>query len=405
MNALKRFRRDCKGSVAIIFALAIVPVVAAIGAAFDFARGVQKRDELQALIDSALLSVSRSSVTMSDDQVAAKIRAYILSIGYPAGELGTVTISRNGQTLSAKATAKVPTTVMKMAGIKELNIEAKATARWAKAEIVLVLDNSGSMGSGNRLTMLKSAVKDFVDKSAGSDNAMVYGMVPFAQAVRVPVTQAYKDAVWIDWGTSSSGSEDGEDGSSTQINKSTWQGCLIDRPQPYHTDDTFYADSKKYPAIQSCIGDETHIGLVQDLGTTPANLKAAVDAMGSGGYTNLVIGVAWGHAMLTKQLPFVHASAPGETRRIMILMTDGHNTKNRFSNSETTLDGWTKTACKAAKDAGIEIYTVGFIGGDADVLSDCASGTGNHLTAATVNDIGNVFQQLALAVRRPILSH
>lgn len=416
MNGLRRFRRDCKGGVAVIFALSIVPLIAVTGAAVDLTRGVQRRNELQAHVDAALLYISRQSVTLNDTDVQTKIRSYILSAGYPASELGTVTITRNGQSLSATANAKVSTTLMKLMQVDELKIQAKASARWMQAEVVLVLDNSGSM-AGNRLTMLQTAVKDFIDKSAGTDGAIKYGLVPFAQGVRVPVLPLYKDAEWIDWGGDAD-SEDGNGGDDDddddededgKIKKSEWKGCLVDRPKPYNDDDSYYQTSKKYPAIQKCRSNESGLGLVQDLGTSTTNLKTAIDNMGAGGNTNMTIGVAWGHAMLSKQVPFTQTLEDSgteklETRRILILMTDGENTKSQHSTNKASNDGWTKDACTSAKSDGIEIYSVGFIGGDDAVLTACAS-PGNHITAATLADIGPVFHTLALAVRKPNLTH
>jgi Flp pilus assembly protein TadG len=412
MSGLRKFRRDCKGSVALIFAIAIVPLLAAAGCALDFARGVQRREELQMQVDSALLAFSRLAVTQSDADIAAKIRAHILSKGYPPSELGTITVTRNGQTLTAVANGTMPTTLMRVLGINELEIAARVTARWMQAEVVLVLDNSGSM-NGTRMSLLKTAVRDFIDTSAGTDGAMKYGMVPFAQSVRVPVTSTYKNAEWIDWGGNVDDSEDGEDGEDgvrgVAIDKSKWNGCIVDRPLPWNVDDTYYSSSKKYPAIQTCSNEQVDIGLVQDLGTSPTDLKAAVSAMGDGGTTNMTIGVAWGHAMLTKQVPFAQtaytAEQPEKVRRIIILMTDGHNTSSQHSHSEAQNDTWTLQACSAAKTAGIEIYTIGFIGGDADLLSACASSAGNYITAATTADISKVFQTLASAVRRPMLAH
>jgi Flp pilus assembly protein TadG len=414
MSGLKKFRRDCKGGVAIIFAFAALPLLTAVGMGLDFARAAQRRQELQVQVDTALLSLSRKSIVLTDTQLKAEIRSYILQGGYPASELGEIVITRSGRTLSVAANAAVPTTLMKLAQINTVDIAAKATARWMQAEVVLVLDTSGSM-AGTRLSLLKAAVTDFIDKSAGSDGAMKYGMVPFAQGVRVPTTSTYKNAEWIDFSGNINDGMDGEDGEDgiygEAINLSSWQGCLVDRKIPYNIDDTFFDNlrEKKYPAVQTCSNEQNLNGRVQDLGTLPADLKAAVNSMGAGGATNMTIGVAWGHAMLTKQVPFTQTvedpnTPEVETRRILILMTDGQNTASQHSYTKSDNDAWTKYACTSAKTAGIEIYAVGFIGGDADVLGHCASSSAHHLTAG-VDDLGRVFGTLAQAVRKPNLTH
>src|SRR5436305_15276935 len=57
-----RFRRDSSANVAVIFALALVPIISAIGCAIDYSRATQLRSKLQAAIDAASVgSVSKKS--------------------------------------------------------------------------------------------------------------------------------------------------------------------------------------------------------------------------------------------------------------------------------------------------------------------------------------------------------
>src|ERR1700681_4596592 len=69
-----RFRRDRRGNIAVIFAVACVPLISAIGCAVDYTRAVTILSKLQSAVDAARAgSVARLSpgataaATMSSD--------------------------------------------------------------------------------------------------------------------------------------------------------------------------------------------------------------------------------------------------------------------------------------------------------------------------------------------------
>src|ERR1700730_3905488 len=69
-----RFRRDKRGNIAVIFAVACVPLISGIGCVFDYPRAVTIRSKLQSAVDAASVgSVARLSpgataaATMSSD--------------------------------------------------------------------------------------------------------------------------------------------------------------------------------------------------------------------------------------------------------------------------------------------------------------------------------------------------
>ncbi len=69
-----RFRRDRRGNIAVIFAVACVPLISAIGCAVDYTRAVTIRSKLQAAVDAAsvgsvarLSPASTAAATMSSD--------------------------------------------------------------------------------------------------------------------------------------------------------------------------------------------------------------------------------------------------------------------------------------------------------------------------------------------------
>ena len=87
-------------------------------------------------------------------------------------------------------------------------------------------------------------------------------------------------------------------------------------------------------------------------------------------------GVAGGLATLSPTLPFDQARPFGSTgvRKAMIVLTDGDNTRNRFTGDTDQIDERTRLACKRARDKDIELYTIRVIEGNRSLLRGCASG-------------------------------
>ncbi len=85
----------------------------------------------------------------------------------------------NYRQVDIKTEINVPTHFFNMVGIPMLAAPANAIAQEAigNVEIALVLDVSGSMGSYNRLTNLKSASEDFIDTVfAASEDGTRFGV-------------------------------------------------------------------------------------------------------------------------------------------------------------------------------------------------------------------------------------
>ncbi|MGZ5853646.1 MAG: pilus assembly protein TadG, partial [Xanthobacteraceae bacterium] len=57
----------------------------------------------------------------------------------------------------------------------------------------------------------------------------------------------------------------------------------------------------------------------------------------------------------------------------IILMTDGLNTENRWSTSQSAVDLRTQKACDNIKAAGVTLYTVLVMAGNSTILQNCAS--------------------------------
>lgn len=184
-----------------------------------------------------------------------------------------------------------------------------------------------------------------------------------------------------------------------------WSGCLIDRTQPYDVqNDAPIAGlpATLYPKANCTVGT-----LLAARALTPmlTSLSTVVDGMLPSGATNLTIGVQWGMEALTSSSPFAGASST--SKKFMVLMTDGLNTQNRWwgdgtanSPNRDKIDARTKLACDNAKRAGITIYTINLVQGNASLLSYCATDSTKYFAVSTASQLSDTFLQIATLIKR-----
>jgi hypothetical protein len=180
---------------------------------------------------------------------------------------------------------------------------------------------------------------------------------------------------------------------------------------------------------------------ITPLTATPATIKAAVAAMSPQGATNIAEGAAWGFRVLSPTPPFTEGDAyRTATSKIMIVMTDGENTRYPASNMNdaqyyspygypwnATVDGTTSGAqkrlvapstsasvlqgyvndrlsatCTNAKAAGITVYTIGLATSDTSdpvgnktLLTNCASEADYAFFPESASDLQDAFVAIA----------
>lgn len=192
LNRLKHFASDQSGVVAIIFGLAAIPVIGLTGASLDYSRAADIQGELQGALDASVLSAAHQR-DMTDAQVEAYMRAQIEAhmVGSAGAGSLVLNITRGGEDnlLVANATMRVDTTLLGIIGVHdiEVGVDSAVTADFASLEIAMVLDNTGSMRSSNRIGALRTAAQDFVDvvtEDGASDNVEI-GIVPYTSVVNI----------------------------------------------------------------------------------------------------------------------------------------------------------------------------------------------------------------------------
>ena len=118
------------------------------------------------------------------------------------------------------------------------------------------------------------------------------------------------------------------------------------------------------------------------LSTDWTALNAKIDAMTPTGNTNVTIGLQMAWQTLSPVAPF-NAPAPApDLDKVIILLTDGENTQNRWTSSTSSIDARTEKVCDNVKAANIKLYTVRVIDGNATLLKNCATKPDMYLRRA-----------------------
>jgi Flp pilus assembly protein TadG len=139
-DTLRRFRVDKRGNVAMIFGLAIVPLLLAAGIAIDFARSTQSGSQLQAAVDSAALSIASSELAdmtgLTQTQKEARqhqleqLAQDYVNANYKAtgGDTDSIDISVrvDDGLIIVDGAHKLDTTIMNVIGIAKVDLGAHA---------------------------------------------------------------------------------------------------------------------------------------------------------------------------------------------------------------------------------------------------------------------------------------
>jgi Flp pilus assembly protein TadG len=405
-NLFRRFRREQRGTVAIIAAISFIPMLGMAGAAVDFIRAANVKSQLQNALDAGALAAAGSRTLNTSDRIKVAEAAFAKNWPDPiTRNLAAVpTFEVNGDQVKGSAEVAVPTTIMRVVGIDSMPVSGEVNVnipQGKKAEIVLVLDYSGSMqetsGGQVKWVAMKNAAKKLVnDLETMGPSRVKFGLVPFSHHVWVTLPKSFVR------GQSGSGN---------------WTGCTQDRPYPANlTDDTpTSSNTTKWgqPQAPTPAGDPPHGGCgayvpnnltVLPLTTDFTSVKAQLDAMRPYAYTHIALGAEFGWHLLSPNAPFTGGSDYDDdsTEKVLVLLTDGRQTEPAFGpgSTRTVRQGERnlESLCGNIKGTGITVMTIAFDLRDEDTkdrLRDCASDPYKHFfDADTGADVAVAFEQI-----------
>jgi len=370
--------------------------------------------------------------------------------------------TQGGSQLTVSGSTNVSTTFMRIPGfgIDTLAVGSSSTVAWGntRLRVALALDNTGSMAQNNKMNSLKTAAKNLIDQisaAANSPDDAYVSIIPFA--VDVKLGTSYKNATWLRWSGGSPSSDSwvaknpsygscsiswytnasdctshgscsrSQYSSQSQCSqhngtwtagvwtptKSQWTGCVMDRDQSYDIANTapstsnpstlFPADGPNsssgygYGNNDNC-GDD--LATIMPLSNNWSALKSKIDSMQPDGNTNTTIGLEWAWHSLSQGDPL---NAPAEDpnyqyEKVIIFLTDGENTQNRFTSNPSQIDARMTAACTNAKAAGISIYTILVLDGSPSLLQGCASDPSQYFKITSSSQLVDVFNQIGTSL-------
>jgi Flp pilus assembly protein TadG len=167
LRLLDRFRGDQRGNIAVIFAIACVPLISGIGCAIDYSEAVRIKSKLQSAADAAAVAaISQNSagwkaaslMTTNGEVKAAETDAKNIFNGNITASTSlfknqtvTATVTKAGPALTSAVSfsADVPVTFMKVVGFSKVTVSGSSSASSSLPlylDFYLTLDVSGSMG-------------------------------------------------------------------------------------------------------------------------------------------------------------------------------------------------------------------------------------------------------------------
>jgi uncharacterized protein YegL len=404
-----------------LFAAALVSTLGLVGAAVDYSRANATKVAFQAALDATVLAMAGRAADITKPELETAAEAHFNALfANPSGDpvdlnVDYTTTAGSQITISGSTVVKTQFLRLPGLGINEITIGGTAQAKWGntRMRVAMALDNTGSMADNGKMDALKVAAKNLIDQlklAASKDGDVYVSIIPFSKDVNVgPDNRSETWLKWSDWlssnGTCSSTRYKSQSSCEyngkvwTPASDSAWNGCVEDRDQSYDTTNDPPVDAAtRFPTEQYSGCPVAIMPLSYDWD----KLKEKIDAMQPAGNTNTTIGFEWAWHSLTPGAPL---NPPAEDpnysfKKVIIFLTDGLNTQNRWNSTASKIDERMKLACENAKAKNVVVYTVLVIDGNADLLKACASGSDKYHKVTSSGQLSEVFSKIGTNLTR-----
>ena len=454
-NIIRNYVSDVRGSIAVLFGIMAPVLIGVAGMSLDYSQAYLVKQRLAQALDAAALAATASATTQS--AIEQKVQDFF-DANYPYEKLGVTfdpSVQLVGDEVIVSGTAEYHTLFLGVLGIETIDVEASTTVlrEVQGIEVVLVMDNTGSMASNNNIGTLRDAANNFVyimygidvDDGAAADpsslDSMVtrdpqyikVGLVPYSGSVNVGPYGLGEDPNGDYYGpafVNNPLSLDYTTNSSSSTSNTDWLGCVMADSYPGDTMDNVTSwDMYRYCRDSSdnanCHGywsggtywpykgPNYHCPKtpITPLTTSPTQLREANDMMTASGYTHGNYGMTWGYRVLSEDFPFEEGVPWTDQywRKAIVMMTDGVNTIHPYfsaygrtqDHSLTTTDLNERFAevCQNLKDQDAIIYTVTFTSGVSESTKDyyreCATSEDYYYDAPGQEDLVEAFEEIS----------
>ncbi len=442
-SMIGRAGHDRSGSFGVVAAVVMTGLALAGGLALNVAQLSNARSNLLAALDSAITSTARDLTTgvIVEADARGSVEAFLFANGTTGFaeegrlRLDDLVVDRQARTVRGQASVLVDLVFPVFSGgdQRRVVIESAAVYSDKKVEVAMMLDVTGSMAGDNKLRDLKSAATNAARiLLGGQDEArprVRIALVPYSNAVNVGTLA--ESTVFIETRNRDRTTAPGNAAARSVSTRP--DTCATERKGVHqYTDvgpdismvnrDLLLSDFARDYRTASCPTARL-VPLTPRLATIENAIGGFVAEGGTGGH----IGIQWSWYMLSRQwagvLPAASkpaAATEDRTRKFAILMTDGefnlsyHDAANVSQiyndRGKEPPRAAARRLCQEMRDAGIEVFTIGFKLVDAkakETMAACASpdagsarhyfetNTGAELDAAFKEIAGNI-ERLAL---------
>ena len=206
-NVIVRLARDRSGNVIARVAAAIIPLIALVGSSIDLGRGYMAQSRLQSACDAGALPARRQLASYPNFNPATQSAPVVARGGllfdnnFSDGQYGSINRSftmvvQSDLSIQPTASIRLPTTMMQIFGITGIKLTTTCAAKlnFNNTDVMLVLDNTGSMADTNpgdpapKIDELRSVVMAFYNQLEAAKTAgtrIRYGFVPYSTNVNV----------------------------------------------------------------------------------------------------------------------------------------------------------------------------------------------------------------------------
>lgn len=451
---MRHYIKNQAGAIAIAFALMGPIIVGSAGVALDYAQAYMVKQRLQQAIDASALAAAASSNDATE--IENKIEDFF-EANYPPEKLGAtfdpvVTVTNNQVIVSGQA--YYHTTFGQILGFDTIDVDAEtAVNRQVQGlEVVLVMDNTGSMSTNNNIGTLRTAATSFVNIMFNNTTDADYikiGLVPYSTSVNVgpyglgeDTDGGFYDAAFVN-------NPHGFD--YDESDSSQWQGCVLaadypddtlDHEGPWdmyrycrdgnenlicdtRTQQTCTGKGKKKKCTYTTVARRNPnyicpVTSITPLTSNQENLLSSIETMQANGHTYGNFGMVWGGRVLSPEYPFEEGSSWTHDmwQKAIVMMTDGVNTMHsNYSAYGPTADHDINPGdlnerfaevCEDLKDKGVTVYTVTFAGGvnenTKNYYRECATTEDQYYDAPSQEDLVAVFEQISRELSNLYLS-
>jgi len=186
-NQMHELHQKEDGQIAMIVALALIPILLMAGLAVDLQRTTTYKSKVQYAMDAAVIAGSKAKQDgASNAEIEQIVGSYMDAVLLASDGQTTHCASANvdvsdGEDISASISCSYPTTISMAVGRETLDFSIESTSTYGigNLDVAFVFDVSGSMGGG-KMTDLRDAAKTAVDTLIPDDYSPENGITRIA---------------------------------------------------------------------------------------------------------------------------------------------------------------------------------------------------------------------------------